>query len=270
MADATKDTSPSVGKSSSRSRRLFLKTVGAVAVGAATAPLTPPHETYATTVPVEVPPDVIETALNIAKADPMYQQAITELKAWSLEFDDTAKDARLPSVQGSLVGLALHNRTTTSPRFGGDLALTTDLGTQSLRAVQFVLGWSWTDRLHIEGTTFDVRLPLYPEIVNPCALGGQPSPLVRPRHVRAWDFLRPDPPPEKPEEMVNVGWSPETPGTCYWHYNGCMEAAWIQDGDVTIYRCTKVVEEQACDPKPQRVLELTYVSPKPESDKSSQ
>lgn len=257
------ETSQSVEQSTSR--RVFLKAIGTAAVSAATASLLSSHRASAETIPTETPPEFVEAALVVTRSDPMFVQAIDELRVWNLEFDITAKSTSLSSMQNSLVGLIYHQVKTDSPRFGGDLVVTVDLSKGLLLAVQYVFGWCLNSRLSVQSTTFDARLPLYREPRDGRSVD-QESPLIRPRAVRGWDFLREDDfVPLTPEEMAIVGWPPETSKTCYWHYKGCSAAAWVKEEDGTLLlRCAQVIEEKSCKPDVKRLIDIDYTLPKPE------
>ena len=247
----------------SASRRVFLKAVSTAAIGIAAAPLaSSAHSVNAAVAnqsvkpPEAAPIDLVQKALAIAKADAMYQQALGEVAGF--EIDEDAANAKFTSSQGASVGLVLQNRTSSSPRLGANVVLTVDLASNALNVVQYLVGWCLHDRLQVMSTIFDTRWALYPEITDPRNLEGKPSPLKRPRRVQEWTFLRPDSPPLRKEEMVEVGWPEETAETCYWHHLGCGDAAWTTVDKVDIYRCLVIVEQQSCKPDQQRRLDLTY------------
>lgn len=238
-----------------------MKTATTVAISVATAPFASGQIGSTALASSEPPQDILEGALTIAQADSMYVQAINELSAWKLAFDITPRNALFSVTLDSLVGLTYKQVKTESARFGGDLTLTIDIRTKLLLAVQFVIGWCWDDRLHVESTIFDARFPAYPQIVSPRSLNGATSPMVIPRTMMAWELLRLDQTNQvfKDEVVIDSGWPPESPGRCYWHYQGCSQASWIKDKDSLVYRCTQVIEASSCESSDQHTLDLSYV-----------
>jgi hypothetical protein len=114
------------------------------------------------------------------------------------------------------------------------------------------------DILQVSSVIFDVRNPFYEETRSPRIHYDTPPRLIRPRVERQWSFTRPDSPLPRSEDLVEVGWPPETPDTHYWHYGGCSGCAWIIERDAWVYRCTQVLEERSGEVKQSRSVDLDY------------
>lgn len=174
-------------------------------------------------------------AMAIAKGSPHFQQAIARLQDADLRFEVESKDVRLAATNGSSVGLVVRHNISPSPRYGADLILTVDLTANLLTATQFVIGWCLINSLDVASTMFDARNPLEVQL-SPTRNEELSLTLVKPRVEQQWSFFRPGSPPQRPEELVEVGWPPEAPEYPRWNYVGCIAAEWIDNQGVLMYR----------------------------------
>jgi hypothetical protein len=242
------------------SRREFLKIAEAVSIGTAmTSVPVLSHFVSISNSAGEPTDEEVEAALEIARDSDMFQEALSGLQTLGIEFDISPDFVRLPSWQGSFLGLVLKHSRSPSPRMGADLILATHLPNETLSTLQSIAGWSLLDLLVLNGALSDVRKPPREEIRNPLVHYDEPPRMIRPRLETLWSFPRPDSPPWRPEDAsVEIGWPPETPDTHYWHYRGCNACAWENDHGVWVYRCVQILEERLMESEQRRVVDLQY------------
>jgi hypothetical protein len=99
------------------SRRQFQKIAGVTLAGAAVTLLpTLPTSITAFYTLQDLPIDDIRKALEIAKKEPMFQEALAELAALNIQFNVVPESVSASSAQGDLVGLLLHQSSSPSRR----------------------------------------------------------------------------------------------------------------------------------------------------------
>jgi hypothetical protein len=149
------------------SRRQFLKVAGNTFLGSVISalPFIPPIASIDSQSGGY--PDVIETSLDIAKNNPMFQEAVSELLANGFEFDVTPSVITQYSLQGNSTGVVLQQRRTEETREGADLVLTVDMTDQALNFVQVITGWCLVDFLRVASVIFDARRATYEETRSP-------------------------------------------------------------------------------------------------------
>ncbi|OGO72707.1 MAG: hypothetical protein A2Z49_07670 [Chloroflexi bacterium RBG_19FT_COMBO_56_12] len=110
------------------SRRQFLKIAGVTLAGAAVTLLPAlPTSIAAINTLQDIPIEEIRKALEIAKKESMFQEAVVELEALNIQFNIVPEAVSASSAQGDLVGLLLHQSSSPSRRMGADLILTVDM-----------------------------------------------------------------------------------------------------------------------------------------------
>jgi hypothetical protein len=242
------------------SRREFLKIAEIVSIGTAMNAVPGFSNLVSASISAGEPSDEeVEAALEIARDSDMFQEVLSGLQALGIEFDISPDFVRLPSWQGSFLGLVLKHSRSPSPRMGADLILATHLSNETLSTLQSIAGWSLLDLLVLNGSLSDLRKPPREEIRNPLVHYDEPPRMIRPRLENLWSFFRPDSPPWRPEDAsVEIGWPPETPDTHYWHFGGCNACAWENDQGVWVYRCVQILEERLMESEQRRIVDLQY------------
>lgn len=188
----------------------------------------------------------------------MFKEALAWLQAHKLDFSVSSESATLISAVDSLIGFKLSNTVTPSPRYGGELVLTVDLTKQSLRFVQFIIGWCLLNVFDIASTIYDANQPLYEEYRSPRQQYFDPPQLIRPRREQQWSFYRPNSPKADPDEWPKAGWPIEKAGSLRWYFGGCAQAEWAELQGVAIYRCSVVTEFLGVERQQTRELKLEY------------
>ena len=242
------------------SRREFLKIAEVVSIGTAMTSMPVLSHFASISNSTGEPSDGdVEAALEIARNSDMFQEALADMQTLGIEFDISPNFVRLPSWQGSFLGLVLKHSLSPSPRMGADLMLAVHLSNETLSTLQSVAGWSLLDILVLNGSLSDLRKPPREEIRNPLVHYDEPPRMIRPCLENLWSFFRPDSPSWRPEDAsIEIGWPPETPDTHYWHYGGCNGCAWENDYGVWVYRCVQILEERLMEIEQRRVVDLQY------------
>jgi hypothetical protein len=239
-------------------RNEFLKTMGVSAAGIlAGVPLLFRMQTSPSLKP-QVPLEDLERGFQIAAGDGMVQDSLIGIR--SLGFTLSIADESLVSysAQEDLLGLVLRHQSSSSRRTGADLIATVDLGVGLVTMVQVIVGWSYIDTIDVASMIYDIRLPLYEEPYE--GRLGHPDPPVwlRPRLEQQWVYYRPDSPPIRPEDLLEVGWPPDEEAiqAGYWYYGGCSGAEWVLDQETYLYRGVQLVELR--EPEQRQLITLEY------------
>ena len=244
-------------------RRQFLKIAGVTLAGVA-ATLLPglPTRMAALDALQDVPIEAIHKALELARQEPMFQEAIAELDNLDIQFNIIPEAVGISSVQGDLVGLVLHQSGSPSRRMGASLILTVDLSKEVLNNVQYLLGWCLVQALKLKSVNFHIRLQPYEEARDDRVHDVTLPRMIRPRIEHHWSFPRLNSPPIRLEDLVEFGWPPETAMSHmshYWYFDGCTSPGWTVYREAKLFRCAQVGEHQSDDARQGRYLDLDYI-----------
>ena len=207
----------------------------------------------------DIPIEEIRKALEIAKKESMFQEAVVELEALNIQFNIVPEAVSASSAQGDLVGLLLHQSSSPSRRMGADLILTVDMSKEILNIVQYLVGWCLVKSTKLKSVIFDIRFPLYEKLREDRIKYDTPPKMTRPRKEHHWSFSRPNSPPLRPEDLVEFGWPPETTDSHFWYFDGCISPGWTVYREANHFLCAQVGEHQSDDSRQQRVLDLAYI-----------
>jgi hypothetical protein len=243
----------------SLTRRQFLKIAGFAFAGAAAAFIPPlPLRLADPDTLRETPVKYIQRALEIAKKEPIFQQAVAELARANIQFDLLPESIRFSSTLDNLVGLVLPYRGSPSRRMGASLLLSADLSKKNITFVQHLTGWCLVRSLTLKSVIYDNRLTPHAEANAARVYSGNPLGMIGVRQEQLWSFPRPNSPPISPEDLVEFGWPPETADSRYWHFDGCTAPGWAVYRQANLFRCVQVSEHRSDDAQRARVLPLKY------------
>ncbi|MGH2541594.1 MAG: hypothetical protein ACRDIB_02275 [Ardenticatenaceae bacterium] len=222
----------------SLSRRAFLKTVGAVALGslAGSLPITP-HLALASGAAKGLPPG---DPRSIVLLSPLFHQILAELALLRFSFSLDPTDFQRLSDYAQYTALRLAQVVSPGRGKGVDVVSTVDRAEGQLAAVQYIIGWSLDCCLEVRSTLVDGRRA-------PIKIGTARGEELcyRPRRETHQSFGRDRagiPPP--PAALPSEGWPTEPAGE-RWLYGGCCQTRWDSSEGLVVHRAVQVVEERS-------------------------